>query len=143
MNKLSGKAAELTKSEWRDLGFYYISHEDKRTWELHGSQKGLINLCSLLREFADADYKLCHHEHLLPHWYLTITLTDSFAINERGIEGTSRQLNEFADTLEHEFSEAVIHVISTISKCAYETEYKIEYTVHGDDFDPSLKDPQL
>ena len=96
MNKLSGKAAELTRQEWRDLGFYYISSTEQQKWILHGSKVGLLNLCKLVEEFAAKNHPLGEHDHLLPHWYLTLTSCDTFSINSRGISGTPKQLNEFA-----------------------------------------------
>ena len=143
MNKLSGKAAELTRQEWRDLGFYYISSTEQQKWILHGSKVGLLNLCKLVEEFAAKNHPLGEHDHLLPHWYLTLTSCDTFSINSRGISGTPKQLNEFAKIFTKSVQNSSKGTTSLLSKDVFSSEYAIEYTVHGDNYDPSSKDPQL
>lgn len=143
MDKLSGKVAEQTREEWRELGFYYISSEEQKTWTLHGSRKGLLNLSRLVKEFASLDLPFGTHKHLMPHWYLTLTSDDNFTVNSRGISGTPRQLNEFAEIFSKRVQQSSLGVSEYISAKILSSDYSIEFMVHGDSFDPSSKDPQL
>lgn len=143
MDKLSGKAAELTRAEWRELGFYYVSHDGEQKWELHGSKSGLFNLSELLRNFANDNREYGDHEHLLPHWYFTLTASDAFAIDARGISGTPEQLRNFATYFNGKVLSSANSSTVCVSKEIFNTDYSIEFTVHGDNFDPSSKDPQL
>lgn len=143
MDKLSGKAADLTRAEWRELGFYYVSHEGEKNWELHGSKNGLLKLCALIKKFADENRVYGDHEHLLPHWYLTLTAINSFTIDERGIGGTPEQLRNFANFFQSKVFSSKVGSTDSVSKETFSTDYSIEYTVQGDNFDPSSQDPQL
>lgn len=143
MDKLSGKAAELTRQEWRDLGFHYVSNTEKQKWILHGSKSGLLNLCKLIEEFAARILQFGEHEHLMPHWYLTLTSSDSFSINSRGISGTPEQLNQFSKIFSQSVQASDLEITSCLPKEVFDSEYAIEYTVHGESYDPSSQDPQL
>ncbi|MBT1449790.1 hypothetical protein KJ365_02775 [Glaciecola sp. XM2] len=143
MNKLSDKIADLTREEWKNLGFYYISDQANEKWELHGSRTGLSNLCNLLRKFASENREYGDHEHLMPHWYLTFTSLEDFSINKRDIGGKPEQLMRFANFFEKEVSDCRQGATVTVPKDAFNTDYEITFTVHRDNFDPSSKDPQL
>ena len=143
MNKLSGNAADLTRAEWCELGFYYVSLEGEKKWELHGSKHGLLKLCALVNKFADENREYGDHQHLLPHWYLALTAIDSFTIDERGIGGTPEQLRNFANFFQNKVFSAKVGSTDSVSKETFSTDYSIEYTVQGDNFDPSSQDPQL
>jgi len=97
----------------------------------------------LIKKFADENRVYGDHEHLLPHWYLTLTAIDSFTIDERGIGGTPEQLRNFANFFQSKVFSSKVGSTDSVSKETFSTDYSIEYTVQGDNFDPSSQDPQL
>lgn len=143
MNKLSGKVADLTRQEWQELGFFYDIDEDDSRWDLHGSKSGLLNLPKEIRAFTNKSEVYGEHEHLLPHWYLTISYDEVADINKRGIQGKKADLLALADYLEKTISSSTEKSTIEAHLCITPTNFKMLLHVHGDSFDPSSLDPQL
>lgn len=143
MKKLSPKLQEMTKEEWRELGFYYISDDDKGRWDLHGSVNGLSNLISLIESFLAQDEVLGKHEHLLPHWYLTFEFTKAGDVSKRGLVGSKRDFQALNSFLRKQFEEAQKGDVIDLHRFYQSPSYKMFLHIHGDSFDPSSMDPQL
>ncbi|MBH0014336.1 hypothetical protein I6F66_19895 [Pseudoalteromonas sp. NZS100_1] len=143
MNKLSPKLAEMTREEWRELGFYYIIDDDSKAWNLYGSVDGLSNFITEILKFTARDEVKGEHEHLLPHWYLTLQYDDGFDICERGILASKIELLIFIDILKQLLLKAKVGEIIGLHNHVKSASYRMYLHVKGADFDPSKLDPQL
>lgn len=143
MEKLSSQAAAETRLEWQELGFFYNIDEVSEKWHLYGSLAGLMRLSEELSIFLDRKECIGEHEHLLPHWYLTIQYEDAADISKRGIVGTKDDLRRLKEYLMNLSQTLSVGDIAEIHSCFLNTSYQMLYHVKEDDFDPSSMDPQL
>jgi len=143
MDKLTGKVAEMTRKEWRDLGFFYVSSESNKAWSLHGSQNGLLNLAGEIRTFCGKNEIFGEHEHLLPHWYLTLTFDEHLDINGRGIQGRKSDFLALASNIEKVLFDCKIGDTIDVSEFIDNSSYKMVLSICEAKFDPSTLDPQL
>ncbi len=143
MEKLKGKVAELTRQEWNDLGFYYSSNDDVKRWDLFGTTKGLERLSEELGHFTKKDEVYGAHEHLLPHWYLTIEFDESPDINKRGIVGRKQDLIILRDYIVKNIPSLSVDSSFSVHDCFDATSYEMYFHIQNDDFDPSSMDWQL
>lgn len=143
MKKLSGKVAEMTREEWRGLGFFYSSDDNEKRWDLYGSQSGIARLTEEISTFISRDEIFGKHEHLLPHWYLTIEYDEVPDINKRGIVGRKVDLLKVREYLNSLQNNALTQSCVAIHSCFDQTTYKMYFHIEQDDFDPSSMDWQL
>lgn len=143
MEKLSGKVAEMTALEWKELGFFYSSDDVKKRWDLYGSLSGLAKLSEELSNFIKRDEKFGEHEHLLPHWYLTIEYDEAPDISKRGIVGRKHDLLKLRDYLNSISNNLSPQSCISIHSCFEKTSYEMYFHIENDDFDPSSMDWQL
>lgn len=146
MEKLSGRVAEMTRQEWRDFGVYYISDDKAQEWHLHGSAAGLVGLAETLERYARGPNRAdqSEHEHLGPHWYLTLTTWPEPRLDGRGIWGQPHDFKRLADILRSTLgssSPGQTHRIR--EQFASSTQYSLVLHVESDSFDPASLDPQL
>src|SRR5690606_3316522 len=146
MERLSGPAAEMTRQEWREFGFYYISNDEKREWHLYGSISGLRGLVDALSRYAanprNADQ--AEHEHLGPHFYLTLTTWPEPRLDGRGIWGQPRDFERLAHLLRETLDVATAGQTSVIREhYTPSAEYALTLHIQPTSFDPSSLDPQL
>jgi len=143
MDKLSKKVAELTRAEWRELGFYYITNDSSEKWELYGSKDGFANFVSILRNFSRREQEYGEHEHLLPHWYLTLTFEPSANITKRGISGKKDDFDKLASYLESLLECSTAGTLIKLHECFEAVCYSMHLHVQAELFDPAILDPQL
>ena len=143
MNELSPKLAEMTREEWRELGFYYIIDNDSKAWNLYGSIDGLSNFITEILKFTERYEVKGEHEHLLPHWYLTLQYDDGFDICRRGLLASKTEFLIFIDILRLRLEEAEVGEIIGLHNHVKSTSYQMYLHIKGADFDPSILDPQL
>ena len=146
MEKLSGRIAEMTRQEWRDLGVYYISNDEERVWHLHGSKSCLLQFAALLERYGanPARAAVSEHEHLGPHWYLTLTNYPEARLDGRGIWGQPADFERLARLLRDAVSRASPGQTCKVREEYVPTaEYDLILHVETDSFDPSTLDPQL
>lgn len=146
MDKLSPKVAEMTRREWRDLGFFYSSDDEAREWRLTGSKEGLLRFADSLDAYATdprfADQS--EHNHFGPHMYLKVMTWPDAGIDGRSIHGTQEDLRRLAVLVRQKLSAAHAgEAVSVGSDYAANAEYKIVFRVKEQDFDPASEDPQL
>jgi hypothetical protein len=146
MDKLSPKVAEMTRREWRDLGFFYYSDDDAREWQLTGSKEGLLRFAGCLDAYATdpqfADQS--EHDHFGPHMYLKVMTWLDAGIDGRSIHGTQEDIQRLATLVRRKLS--VAHAGETVAvgrEYVADAEYKIVFHVKEDGFDPASEDPQL
>ena len=144
MEKLSGKVAEITRQEWQDLGFFYTLDKEQKSWHLTGDRVGLSNLAKAVLKFTDATIESSKdHEHLGPHWYLTISLDEKADINARGVWGTRVELESFAGIVQNGIDENLSGTIDIACTYVPTTDWHFYLHVKEVAFDPWTLDPQL
>ena len=82
---------EITRREWRDLGFYYAHDADPRpAWRLVGSRAGLAAFQALLNGYAmwPTNAVFGEHEHYGPDFYLKVMTAKEPGIDAKTIHGT-------------------------------------------------------
>ena len=146
MDILSPKAAEMTRREWRDLGFFYFSDDDVKEWQLTGSKEGLLRFADSLDAYAtDPQFAAqSEHDHFGPHMYLKVMTWPDAGIDGRSIHGTQEDIQRLAVLVRQKLSAAHAgEVVSVGSEYVADAEYKIVFRVKEDGFDPASEDPQL
>jgi hypothetical protein len=142
----SKQTNQLTRDEWRDLGFYYDFDEATTRWRLIGSHSGLLHFRDLLIAYANAPNhnRLSEHEHYGPYSYLTVRTGSKPAILPEGIVGTLADIRRFADLLEKKLRQTAIGEMFTIgSEYANTNSAFLECEIQVDGFDPASADPLL
>jgi hypothetical protein len=146
MEKLSARAAEITRQEWRNFGLYYISDDGTKEWHLHGSKLGFFQFARILDIYASnaANAGQSKHEHLGPHRYLTLTTWPTARLDERGVWGSPqdmhRLVNQLRDVLAGAATDQILQVKEQYTLSA---EYALCLHVDQDSFDRASLDPQL
>lgn len=146
MERLSERAADITRQEWRDLGLYYISDEASKQWHLYGSKFGLLGFAQILDSYAanPVNAGQSEHQHLGPHMYLTLTTWPIARIDDRGVWGLSQDIHRLANQLRNELrSVAPGQVLRVKEQYTPAAEYALCLHVQPDSFDPASLDPQL
>jgi len=144
MEKLSSRMADMTRQEWRDFGVYYISDDEAREWHLHGSTSGLVRLAEALERFARNPNRAApsEHEHLGPHYYLTLTTWPEPRLDDRGIWGQPHDFERLGGIgLLGSSSPGQTHCIR--EHFAPSARYSLVLHVESESFDPASLDPQL
>jgi hypothetical protein len=83
----SDSVNEMTRSEWRELGFFYERDDEARAWRLVGSGGGLGGFCSLLEQYA-SDPRMARtseHEHYGPYAYLKLVTWPDAGVVKDGL----------------------------------------------------------
>jgi hypothetical protein len=146
MDKLSPKVAEMTRREWRDLGFFYFSDDDAREWQLTGSKDGLLRFADSLDAYAlDPQFAdQSEHDHFGPHMYLKVMTWPDAGIDGQSIRGTQEDIQRLAALIRQKLSVAHVgEVVALGREYVADAEYEIVFRVKDDDFDPASEDPQL
>lgn len=145
-NMLSERAKEVTCHEWRELGFYYDSDEEKKKWRVIGAKKGLHRFSELLRQYAKnkGNREISEHENFGPYSYLEIGTWNEPEITEHWIAGPLESLMMLAETID----EAVIkHEIgqsfSLRQAFSPSSPYDLELEIRSENFDPVSEDPNF
>jgi hypothetical protein len=145
MEKLSGRVAEITRQEWRELGVHYSSDDNTKEWHLHGSKSGLIRFAKKLEWFArNQNRALSEHVHLGPHSYLTLTTWPEPRLDDRGIWGQPDDFDRLADIFVgvlDSSSPRQTHCIR--EQFASSAQYILVLHIEAESFDPASLDPQL
>jgi len=146
MEKLSRKATELTRREWRDLRFFYCSDTEMREWRFIGSREGLLTFAKSLDAYAtDPRYEAqSEHLHLGPHMYLKVMTWPHPGIDQHSIHGTLDDIKRLAGLIRQKLAPASPGEVITLgSEYCRDSQYKLVFSVKEDDFDPATEDPQL
>ena len=146
MNSRNPKVDEATRSEWRELGFFYDYDAKEACWRLLGSRVGLLRFCDLLVQYAanPKNNKKSEHDHYGPYMYLEIMTWDEAQITDHAITGSWGQLQKLSELCREKLTTSNPGDVIAIDK-----EYsqintaKLRFEIQHDDFDPASADPQL
>ncbi len=142
----SKATAQATAEEWRALGFYYESDDDKREWRFVGSKAGLHNLVDLLYEYASnpANMLISEHQHYGPYMYLKIATASDFGVGEDGIRGTLANLRDLGRQITEKIESAEPESTVVLTPAgASPSGYRLVVDGRQEGFDPASADPQL
>lgn len=146
MEPLSALAAEATRQDWRELGFFYMSDELGQVWHLHGSRAGLRKFADRLDNYARASHVALNggHEHLGPHCYLTLTTWLHADVDRTGIRGQACDFERMASLVRDACASIEPGQTSRVrEQFATKAAYALILHAHADGFDPAGLDPQL
>jgi hypothetical protein len=97
---MSESLKEVTRKEWRALGFYYTRDDGAgQAWRIVGSLAGLTAFhATLVRYVASpGNAPLSEHEHYGPYMYLKIMTWNEAGIDAASIHGTIADLSRLAE----------------------------------------------
>jgi hypothetical protein len=137
---------ELTRRQWRDLGFFYKRDDTRRVWTVIGDRDGLRRLAAVIRGYArDSRYAAYGtHDHFGPYMYLKLMTWPDTGINGNAIHGPTARLTLLADVIEERLVAAATgNRISLRDKFAQDAEYDLVVELRSDGFDPAGEDAQL
>jgi len=143
---MSSTMTELTRSEWRDLGFFYESDEAAKEWVLTGSRAGLLRFAQLLHRYvADPRNAMkSEHEHYGPYSYLEVMTWPEAGMDHHSIHGPLADLKRLALLVEARVSTMVAGAVTRIrEEFAPDSPYALVLKLRPDGFDPSSEDASL
>lgn len=134
---------QVTRDEWRELGFFYDKDDAKNHWLLVGSKQGLGAFPTLIRAYCEdpRNTELGEHEHYGPYMYLKIVTAPQAQIDDDSISGSLHDLARLADLMETELKGASPgDVIEIGNKYISNPEYGLWLEVTADSLDPASAD---
>jgi hypothetical protein len=140
------RSREQTRSEWRELGFFYDREEISKTWRLVGSRSGLLRFADLLRAYAaDSRNEMkSEHQHYGPYVYLKVMTWPEAGMDGASIHGTLNDLRRLAQLAEEHLAELKPGETAAIrEEFAATAEYSLVLELRDDMFDPASADANL
>lgn len=137
---------ELTRSEWRRLGFHYDRDDSAREWLLTGSRSGLLRFRDLLLEYAakPGNSLRSEHEHYGPYSYLEVMTWNEAGIDNHAIYGSLDDIRRLALLIEERIASANPGATIVISdEYTKAPAYSLVLSVREDGFDPASADREL
>jgi hypothetical protein len=136
---------EETRSEWRELGFFYDRKESSKEWLLVGSRTGLRRFAALLRAFvADRNEMKSEHEHYGPYMYLEVMTWPDAGIDRQSIHGSLKDLGRLAELVEEQLAGLTPgRSLRIREEFAPTAEYTLVLELRDDSFDPASADGNL
>jgi hypothetical protein len=138
-------STELTRREWRELGFYYERDDPNQTWVFIGSRAGLLQFSQLLLEYVanPRHAAISEHDHYGPYWYLKVATWHQPIIDE-DIRGPLEDLRRLAELVRARLEGAEPGAqIAIREEFAPDSLYSLVFNVREDGFDPASADPLL
>lgn len=137
---------QVTREEWRKLGFFYEFDTKDSRWRLVGSRSGLLKFRDILNAYADdtKNQQVSEHEHYGPYCYLKIMTWEDAEITEQAICGTLsdiRRLAEIVDSKLGSYGEGSKFTIG--DEYAGGSKTVLDFEVQGEGFDPVSADSLL
>ena len=137
---------EVTRQEWRELGFFYDYDEAASQWHLVGSRDGLLRFVEILESYV-ADPKnerLSEHEHYGPYWYLKLMTWEEAEITESAICGTLSDFRRLSAIVRSKLDAPLVGSAFKIGdEYALGSTSLIQFEVREEGFDPASADPLL
>jgi hypothetical protein len=143
---MDDRMKEETRSEWRELGFFYDRDESSKEWLLIGSRAGLLRFPALLHGYvADSRNEVkSEHEHYGPYMYLEVMTWPDAGIDGHSIHGSLKDLGRLAALVEERLSGLTPgHRVRIREEFASTAEYTLVIELRDDGFDPASVDANL
>lgn len=137
---------EQTRSEWRELGFFYTYDDAKSTWTIRANRQGLLKFSATLKRYAaDSRHEeISQHEHYGPYGYFKFVTWHEPKITEDGIYGTLGDFVRLADAVEQVASDGKLTGCSRIEpNYSEKNEASLELYIEADSFEPAEADESL
>jgi hypothetical protein len=141
----SEKVNQVTRAEWRELGFFYDRDDAAKRWRLVGSKTGLQRFATALSQFASnpRNERQSEHEHLGPYMYLEIGSWPEPEITEHWIAGPLPALNRLSTEIRSRVPLArEDDVLLFRQSFSPGSPYELSLEVRTEAFDPASEDPQ-
>jgi|SRR5215813_1380515 len=135
-----------TRSEWRNLGFFYERDDDNRVWRLTGSRAGLLRFRDALLSYVTDPRNASdsEHEHYGPYLYLEVMTSSNAGFDDHAIRGSVSDLRRLSDLIDAKLATANPGCTVRIQEeFARDTPYALVLDVREDGFDPASADPLL
>jgi hypothetical protein len=137
---------QLTREDWRELGFHYELDHPSKEWRLMGSRGGLLRFRDLLRKYVSDPRNALksEHEHYGPYMYLKVMTWPEAGMNADAIFGPLSALDRLASLIEARLPSVEVGASLRIgAEFAIDAEYSLVLQLQADDFDPASADPGL
>jgi hypothetical protein len=134
---------EVTRQEWRELGFFYEIDDKAKEWRIRGSRAGLFGFARVLFEYSKDPrrQRLSEHAHFGPYSYLEIGTWNARVIDGHWIAGTLEDLNVLSGLVAQEILRAKPgDAFGLRDAYAPDSPYELRLELCGDDFDPAAAD---
>jgi len=144
MNNKKYDFDEHYKREWRELGFYYDYDEQNHCWRFVGNKLGILNFCSILKNYISTPSKnnISEHEHYGPHSYLKIITWKTSIINSDGIFGTFPDLERLSNLISERVKNGESQIFIN-EEYSYHNESSLLINIVDGIFDPSELDKSI
>jgi len=143
---MSERLKNITKEDWRMLGFYYDRDDFTKKWIFIGSKNGLEQFAINIEKYAIniKNSQIGEHDHIGPYSYLKIMTSDTFKITKNSICGSLNNLLKLSEKIKEKIKESKENDVFAIdSQFCEECEYSLEFSVKEYGYDPALSDKQL
>ncbi len=140
------KMNQVTREEWRELGFFYDFEKESSCWRLIGSRSDLLKFCDILNAYADdsRNEQISEHEHYGPYFYLKLMTWEEAEITENAICGTLSDFRRLAAIVENKSNASSAGSTFIIGDEYTEGSKAIlKFEVREEGFDPASADPLL
>jgi len=131
------------KQKWRELGFFCELDDQKRTWVLTGSRRGLLYFPDLLLGYTNDHTNAADgtKKHFGPYGSLEIMTYPEPGFDSHAIRGSLQQLAHLAELVETRLATAEPgETIRIREEYAPKSPYALVLDVRADGFDPSSTD---
>jgi hypothetical protein len=133
--------AELTKEEWRELGFYYDLDErpSVNSWRFYGSKVGLAKFVQLINDYISksANNRRSEHEHYGPYMYLKLMTWNEPCITGEYIAGSLNDLRRLQELVSSKLDTAIPgQTFEITGEYGINNTVSARFFVMAEDFDP-------
>ena len=137
---------QATRSEWRELGFFYERETNPNSWRIVGSLDGLANFPRLLDLYArdPRNQAQSEHSHYGPYMYLKVETAESPQIDERSIRGSLSDLLRLRDLVAERLRQAKRGDSFFVgTEYSQSVTHPLHFDVREDGFDPASADSKI
>ncbi len=137
---------EMTKQDWRELGFFYDCDDQRKVWTLTGSRTGLLRFRDALLSYVADPRKAqkSEHEHYGPYMYLVVMTWPEAGIDGSAIFGSLADLARLAKLVEAKLVTAQPGSSFVIrEEFAADSAYALVLELREEGFDPATADTLL
>jgi hypothetical protein len=137
---------DVTRREWRNLGFFYDRDDQAKTWKLVGSRSGSLKFGDALLAYAtnEGNAKESEHEHYGPYGYLEIMTWREAGFDDQAIRGSLPELERLGKMVGDKLAAAQPgDAILIQSEYSPNSPYALILEVREDGFDPADADSAL